>query len=184
MVAATSLRQHRRASCTYATPLHRLPHQHMHKHTFYLNLELRLCRTMLVPAAVAVTLAISWPQVAWSKCDVCAVRYDHIKDFSTPFEEGMTHSTCKYYQDAACCSHDTVQQCVPLFLYPSMPSPHHMPTCLLQTIWFLRPTCNMSCRAHATAVPAWCEECLQDRKRVQHIRRCIQQGQYERMQRR
>eukprot|EP00892_Ulva_mutabilis_P010740 jgi/Ulvmu1/8038/UM004_0275.1 len=63
------------------------------------------------PAAVlAVALGLAWPQVAWSTCDVCTVRYEHIKDFSTPFEEGKQYPTCKYYQDAACCSQETVQQ--------------------------------------------------------------------------
>jgi hypothetical protein len=44
------------------------------------------------------------------------VQYEHIKNYSTPFEETGTFPTCSYYKDAACCSADTVQQCDPLVL--------------------------------------------------------------------
>ena len=44
-------------------------------------------------------------------CDVCGVRYEHIKDYSTPFEEGGAFPTCAYYKDAACCSAETVDAC-------------------------------------------------------------------------
>lgn len=41
-------------------------------------------------------------------CDVCGVRYEHIKDYSTPFEQDGTFPTCSYYKDAACCTAETV----------------------------------------------------------------------------
>ena len=49
-------------------------------------------------------------------CDVCGVRYDHIKDYSTPFEQDATFPTCAYYQDAACCTAETVDACGPPLL--------------------------------------------------------------------
>lgn len=67
-----------------------------------------------VEAVIAAALAAAWPQAARATCDVCTVRYDHIKDFSTPFEQGKQYPTCNYYKDAACCSHDTVTKCATL----------------------------------------------------------------------
>lgn len=69
---------------------------------------------MKFQAVVAAALAAAWPQVAQATCDVCTVRYDHIKDFSTPFEEGKQYPTCNQYKDAACCSHEIVTECASL----------------------------------------------------------------------
>lgn len=75
------------------------------------NTMVALKEAMRVPVVLAAVIAAAWPQVHAETCDVCTVRNAHSKDFSTPFEAGKDYSTCKYYKDAACCSHETVQEC-------------------------------------------------------------------------
>lgn len=60
----------------------------------------------------ALLVLLCWGSVRGT-CDVCGVRYDHIKDYSTPFEQHATFPTCAYYQDAACCTAETVDACGP-----------------------------------------------------------------------
>jgi hypothetical protein len=59
---------------------------------------------------VAALVAVASFSSVTAICDICGVRYEGIKDYSTPFESPTAFPTCNYYREAACCNATTVQE--------------------------------------------------------------------------